>query len=287
MALLNFPYRPISGDSEVVEQIVADLDHLQDGINGGLQASTNFKVAAASTPLSGSSSAEGTSDSAARADHQHVIRGVEQLATQPTADHFAGRVYFNTTSNKHFVCIDPLAPTYEAFSNIDAADTVVHGARHGVGGADELPDLGVSSDMLGRSIATTNLSADTNNIGTSWTTIVTGSQFALPGSQAVTVNGSVYVLNGTGGEVRLSWRIIDTDNANAFVMGRANHSLTTTGLNYGIAISGIAQLATGNHTLRLQFARTGGGAGLDARQTLASGAIDGQTFTSGFSTVVG
>src|SRR5689334_9143657 len=104
MTRFNIPFRPVSGDDEIVEQLIGDFDHMQDIGNGNLQAGTNVKVTAPPEPLTGNLNAEGISDSLARADHKHVIRGVENLATEPTGSHFESRLFYDTTTRQLKIC---------------------------------------------------------------------------------------------------------------------------------------------------------------------------------------
>jgi hypothetical protein len=112
MANISLPNRPVGSDTRVIAQLLADFDAILAQANGNLQASTNVKVGIAASALDGNTAAEGSSDSLARADHKHLIQGVERLAAQPGSGHFVGRLYFNTTTVKHMLCIEASIPTY-------------------------------------------------------------------------------------------------------------------------------------------------------------------------------
>src|SRR5690348_8605723 len=132
MTRFNIPFRPVSGDDEIVEQLIGDFDHMQDIGNGNLQAGTNVKVTAPPEP--------------------------------PTGSHFESRLFYDTTTRQLKICLDPILGTYIVVSNAAPTELPTHGSSHGVGGSDELPDGGISSDMLGRSVQTTNLPAKVQNI---------------------------------------------------------------------------------------------------------------------------
>lgn len=288
MTRMNIPFRPASGDDEIVEQLIQDFDHVQDIANGQLQANTNFKVTAPPSPLDGDANAEGISDSGARADHTHVIRGMERLAAAPTGSHKLGRVFYDTTTDQYKVCTDDVVGTYEAFTNQAAADVAVHGSRHGVGGGDELPDGGVVADMLGRSVQTTNLPNVLSNVQATWVIALSMSQITLPVSQVVTFNGLMLFNNTSGDNGRMAYRILDTDNANVFVAGKygAYVATATTG---GLNISDIKQQAAGNHTYRLELlCQSVTHNGLDVVKLASDVAlVNTQDYTSQLSLVVG
>jgi hypothetical protein len=284
----NFPHRPNSGDPEIVEQIIQDMDTIQGIINGDLQGETNVKVAPPTGVVTGNTNSEGSSDAVSRSDHTHIIRGVEQLSANPTASNFPGRVYFNTTTNQHMVCTETVTPTFVAFSNVAAADVAIHGARHATGGADPLANLGVSSAMLGRSVQTTGLAANVTNVKTSWLTILTMSQIVLPGAQVVTFTGKLLGQNTTGADERLAWQIIDVDNANAFVCGTQGFFVPS-GTTGGCPVSDIVNAPIGNHTYRLQATIQGVNSssnGFDILQTNSVG-TPAQPLLSYLSLVVG
>lgn len=99
------PNRPGGSDPRSIAAILANFDAILAQLNGNVEAEANAKVAAAVT-LDGNANAEGSSSSLARADHGHLIQGVERRAADPTAAHFVGRLYFNTTSERLRQCVD-------------------------------------------------------------------------------------------------------------------------------------------------------------------------------------
>ncbi len=106
MAAITIPNRPLGSDTRVIAQILADFDAILAQANGNLESSTNVKVGVSGSTLDGNASAEGSSSSLARADHTHMIQGVERRAADPTTSNFVGRLYFNTTTERLMYCID-------------------------------------------------------------------------------------------------------------------------------------------------------------------------------------
>jgi hypothetical protein len=117
---ITIPNRPAGSATRVIAAILADFDAILAQANGNLQADVNVAVAAAAAQ-DGNANAEGVSSSLARADHKHLIQGVERRAANPASDHFVGRVYFNTTSNRLIVCTDATTPVYVPVPGIVSA----------------------------------------------------------------------------------------------------------------------------------------------------------------------
>ena len=111
MGTITLPHRPAGSDTRQIAQILADFDAILAQANGNLQASTNVAVATAVTN-DGNANAAGSSSSLARADHTHMIQGVERRTGDPSSGHFVGRLYFNTTTEKIRVCLDAATPVY-------------------------------------------------------------------------------------------------------------------------------------------------------------------------------
>jgi len=104
MATATIPNRPAGTDARSIAAILGDFDAILAQVNGNLQSSVNVAVAAAAT-IDGNASAEGASTSLARADHAHMVQGVERRASDPSSGHFVGRVYFNTTTARLMYCV--------------------------------------------------------------------------------------------------------------------------------------------------------------------------------------
>lgn len=74
-----------------------------------------MKVGVAASTLDGNANAQGSSSSLARADHTHMIQGVERRTDDPSSGHFVGRLYFNTATGRLMLCVDDSPATYQAF----------------------------------------------------------------------------------------------------------------------------------------------------------------------------
>jgi hypothetical protein len=117
---------------------MANFQSVASVVNGGLQLGTNVSAAPPSAQT-GAAIAEGSSQNAARADHQHAIRGFEQLTADPTTNNFVGRVYMNTGTSKIRMCVSAAGSgSYIVIGNVTASDLVAHQANHVGGGSDLL-----------------------------------------------------------------------------------------------------------------------------------------------------
>jgi hypothetical protein len=122
LGLISLPYNPQPSDPEDITEIMANFGAVLAQVNGNLESSSNVKVGVAALPLAGSASAEGSSASLARADHMHLVQGVEVRSSQPSSGHFAGRVYYDTTDARLKVCYNAGSGLYASFMHFDGAD---------------------------------------------------------------------------------------------------------------------------------------------------------------------
>lgn len=122
MGLISLPYNPQPNDPEDVTEIMANFGAVTAQVNGNLEANSNVKVGVAAVPLASGSSAEGSSSSLARADHVHLVQGVEVRSSQPSSGHFAGRVYYDTTDARLKVCYNAGSGLYASFMHFNGAD---------------------------------------------------------------------------------------------------------------------------------------------------------------------
>ena len=289
MARVVIPYRPVSGGPEIVEQLVANDDALSGTINGGLEADSNVSVGPPSAALTGAANAEGNSSTLLRSDAQFIIRGFEQLPSEPTSDHFLGRVYFDTSDNQLKRCTNPSTGAYTPFDNLGVAQVATHGSSHSQGSTDPLANGAISSAMMGRSVATKSLASDVSNLAKlGYTTVLTCDPFTTATSQVVTLSGRLLINNagGLGADARVFWQVIDTTNSNALVVSNSGNFVAT-GTTGSVVLGGIVLVTAGTRTFRLQagFQSASGTTGLDA---LASHTpFVGATFTTYLSVVVG
>ena len=256
MGAVALPYNPQPGEPEDITQIMANLNAILAQVNGNLESAVNVRVAAAG-PLTGEANTEGGSASLARADHAHIVRGVEQLAAEPTTGHFVGRKYFNTSSGKAFICTAVSPATYVPYANIAADDLVTHAARHASGGADALPNGAVSNAMLGRTFVETVLAANVALVDSAFTDIVSVT-FTCAGSQVVSLVGAAgWTNSGTAqGRVGLSfWE------GTSELAGQRLQQVSATGGANDQGTEDFALVRTfsdGSHTVKLRAWKDGG-----------------------------
>jgi hypothetical protein len=132
------PFTINDGDPESAGPVMANYQAITAVVNGGLELGTNVLTGPPSAQT-GAATLEGSSTNAARADHQHAIRGFEQLASDPTTSLSLGRVYTNTGTGKIRQCISTAGSgSWVTIGNLDASELVAHQANHVAGGNDLL-----------------------------------------------------------------------------------------------------------------------------------------------------
>jgi hypothetical protein len=98
--------------------------------------------------------------------------------------------------------------------------------------------------------------------------------------------GKLLGFNTTGADERLAWRIIDVDNANAFVAGTQGFFVAN-GTTGGCPVSDAVNAAIGNHTYRLQATIQGANQTSNGFDILQTNTVDTQPLSSYLSLVVG
>ena len=83
MGAINLPYNIQNGDGLDADKVMANYQSIITQTNGLLEADNNVQVLAPPNSNVGNSNSEGTSAFLSRADHQHVIQGVENVTTLP------------------------------------------------------------------------------------------------------------------------------------------------------------------------------------------------------------
>lgn len=279
-------FREASGGPEIVEHLIANDDAIAAVVNGDLEAEVNVSVSAPTAAQRGASQSEGSASTLLRSDAQFIIQGFEALSTEPTSAHFLGRVYYDTSDDQLKRCTNESAGTYTPFDNLGVAEVATHGSSHSQGATDPLANGAVSSAMMGRSAATKLLGADVPNVKQAWLNVVTMDQVTLATGQAVTFSGKILCHNVTGSDTRAAWQIIDTDNANAIVASTYGFPCASA-QTAGMPVSDIIQAAAGTHTYKLQVAQQGSASnGFDVNKDSTT-TIDGTTFHTFMTMLVG
>lgn len=155
MSTILFPFTIANGDPEDAGPVMANFQAVSAVVNGALEMGTNV-VADPPSAQTGAAISEGVSQSAARADHQHAIRGFEQFTSDPTTSNFLGRVYMNTSTSKIRMCVNASGSgAWVTMGNMGAADLPNHATNHIAGGADALsPPMVSATRTSNQSIAT-------------------------------------------------------------------------------------------------------------------------------------
>lgn len=224
MGAINLPYNIQNGDALDADKVMGDLQAIITQANGLLEADNNIQVLAPPNSNVGNANSEGTSAFLSRADHQHVIQGVENVTTLPTTGNFLGRLVYVTSGiniGKLMTCTDAGANTFVAIGGaVATSDVPVHAVEHKNGGHDPLADNTITDQMLAgkTNIFSATLGADVNNIsGTGWTNIVDLTTVTTTGLQTLGISMSIRFTNSTGTSRNAAYRLVDVTNANTTV----------------------------------------------------------------------
>jgi hypothetical protein len=188
VGLVALPYDPQPHEIDDITQVNANLAAILAAVNGGLDA-TNIVTGAPPNPLDGNTPGIGVLAALARADHGHVIQGMERLSADPTTGNEVGREYFNTVTLEKRLCInDAGAGTWVTNGNPTAAELVIHAAQHKDGGHDPLPD-GILTDHMkaARTVFSASQAADVNAISTTGYTTVASLSVTTVGAQTLLI----------------------------------------------------------------------------------------------------
>lgn len=211
MGLVALPYDPQPHEIDDITQVNANLAAILAAVNGGLDA-TNIVTGAPPNPLDGNTPGIGVLAALARADHGHVIQGMERLSADPTTGNEVGREYFNTVTLEKRLCInDAGAGTWVTNGNPTAAELVIHAAQHKDGGHDPLPD-GILTDHMksARTIYTATQAADVNAISTAAFTTIASLSVTTVGIQTLQVTIHLKASNTSGANKPLvACRVVD------------------------------------------------------------------------------
>lgn len=216
-------------------RVMADFRAIVAETEGKLQAAVNVEVGSPAD-LDGYTSTPGSGTGLARANHMHVVRGVEHLAADPTTGNFIGREFFNTITGKKRLCIDAAGVgTFVTLGPLAADELAVHASRHASGGADALPNVSVSGLMLTRSRVYAALGSLIANLSTGAypaTTVIAMTLAAAPNAaQNALIMGQIRFNNQGGAATNVSFRVRDTTN-NVTIMRSGDLSIgASTGLN--------------------------------------------------------
>lgn len=209
MTTIPEPFALTPGQTADANQLEADLAAIRTICNGSLEMGVNVQAGTPSA-LDGSSLLAGSSLLGARADHQHIVRGVEQLTADPTGTQTPGRLYYNTTTNQFRLCI-AATPTWITIGNMAASDLPTHASRHATGGADPLSNNSISEPMFAARTITTGLpSADVTLSANAWTDIITGVSPTITATQAATIYVNAGFNNSSGSNTpKVAFRVLD------------------------------------------------------------------------------
>jgi hypothetical protein len=83
MTALTYPHDIQDGDALEAGPVMANFEAVRSVTGGNLEMGTNVQVAAP-VALDGNTSSAGAALTGSRSDHQHVVRGVERLTSDPT-----------------------------------------------------------------------------------------------------------------------------------------------------------------------------------------------------------
>jgi hypothetical protein len=248
----------INVDDDLDPAVVdANFSAILSELNGNLQAITNIQIASA-VAITGNQNLAGTSASLAASDHQHIVRGVENLTTNPTSGNFAGRIWYDTTTKQWKGISDLSGPTIKVLGNESATDLVQHASQHVDGAADQLADTSIAErSMKARTIAAATLAA---NVGpftpATWTTIVDLS-VTTTGIQTLAVDVNVYIQNSEAQNRQVGLRVVDVTASNTTIWrssGVQQMGATGSGSDQMALTAGFKYTvpATGARTLRVQ-----------------------------------
>lgn len=255
MTSIPEPFAIINGQRADGDQLEADLAIIRTICNGQLELGVNVQAGSTGSALTGNSSVGGSSGFGSRADHQHIIRGVERLTSDPTSGNDVGRMYYDTTNNRLRMCINAAgAGTWVTGPNLAASDLPIHSSRHATGGADPLPSNAVGETMFAaRTIFEGVPSADVVTTANGWNDVVTGLAVTVTNTQVawLVVNIGIVNLNGSNSPVVTS-RVLDASNNVLFQS--SGHQMSTQGANNDQqSINAVMPVAlSASPTLRLQ-----------------------------------
>lgn len=284
MTTIPEPFAIVNGQLADGDQLEADLAIVRSICNGQLEMGVNVQAGTSGTALTGNSSSGGSSGFGSRADHQHVVRGFEQFAADPSSGNFVGRHYFDTTNNRIRLCI-ATPGTWVTVGNLAASDLPIHSSRHATGGADPLPSNSISETMFAaRTIFQGVPSADIPIGANAWNDVVTGLAVTITTSQVawLVVNCAYHNTSGSVSPV-VTVRVVDGSSTVLWQSG--GKQMSTSGANndqqHESAVYPVALSAS--PTLRLQV--NGSLSGVEVRKTQTS---NGSAFAvTSLSVVVG
>jgi hypothetical protein len=222
------PFTINDGDPVSAGPVMANYQAITSVVNGALELGTNVLAGPPQTQT-GATTTEGSSPNGARADHQHAIRGFEQLTTDPTSNNFVGRVYTNTGTGKIRVCINATGSgTWATMGNLAASDLVAHQANHVAGGNDLLspprvqltrsgaggiPDATITAVAFGTGSGTEVYDTDTMHDMTTNPNRIT---FTHGGTYQLSAN-CAWAANGTGSR----WMMIELNGTGKVIAGNS------------------------------------------------------------------
>jgi hypothetical protein len=253
MTVIPEPFAIVNGQTADGDQLEADLAIIRTISNGQLEAGINIQAASTGAALTGNSASGGSSGFVSRGDHQHVVRGFEQFASDPVSGNFVGRHYYDTTNNRVRMCI-ATPGTWVTSGNLAATDLPVHASRHAVGGPDPLSSNSVSETMFaartifqGLPTGDTTLTSDNN-----WAAVVTGLNVTITTSQVAWLIVHAAFNNGGTAKPTVAVRVADASN-NVLWMSPAVRMGNSTGDTDNVHISGVYPvLLSASPVLKLQ-----------------------------------
>lgn len=257
MTVIPEPFAIVNGQTADGDQLEADLAIIRTISNGQLEAGINIQAASTGAALTGNSASGGSSGFVSRGDHQHVVRGFEQFASDPVSGNFVGRHYYDTTNNRVRMCI-ATPGTWVTSGNLAATDLPVHASRHAVGGPDPLSSNSVSETMFAaRTIFQGLPSGDTRLVSDgNWTAAITGLNVTITTSQVawLVINAAINNDGNTAPVVNL--RVADASN-NVLWMSASNQMSAAGSSNDAMQISAVYPvLLSASPVLKLQATAT-------------------------------
>jgi hypothetical protein len=257
MPVVNLPYDIQNGQPLDATKVMADLQAITALVNGSIDADN--AATDAPTALTGKDSSEGVLTSLQRSDAQRVIRGVEELAALPTQDNRVGRMFTLTGDSKLYYCTNPAGSgTFIVIGNQAAADLPIHGAQHGVGQHDPIPDNTIARQQLAAAPPmTASLGADVAGISTAGYTNIIDLAVTTVGVQTLLVIVQLKMVNTNGSnKPSVGLRVLDVTAANVAVWANLTHQLGLAGGGSdaaSLSYSFLYQVPSGGaRTLRLQ-----------------------------------
>lgn len=243
--------------------MMADFQAIITQANGLLEADNNVQVLAPPNSNVGNSNSEGVSAFLSRADHQHVVQGVENVTTLPTTGNFLGRLVYVTSGvniGKLMACTNVGANTFVTWGgSVASTEVAVHAAEHKDGGHDPLADNTITDHMkASRTTYLATIAADVTTISTSTYTTIVDLPVTTNGVQTLHVIVSARAVNtNVSNKPSFAFRVQDTTAGGTPTIWRSQaHQL---GVSTGGSDSAYLCYsffytvpATGARTLRLQ-----------------------------------